>query len=90
MPPFASCSFSQLSGLPHRTSQVQLWQLGRLMPGSLRRHLEACGVLPVLFGASWLMTAFSSDFPASFSARILDVVISDKCGAMFISLFMVS
>lgn len=49
--------------------QTHLWQLGRLMPQRLCAHLEACGVLPLLYGASWLMTCFSADFPASFSAR---------------------
>lgn len=39
------------------------------MPQKLCAHLEACGVLPLLYGASWLMTCFSADFPASFSAR---------------------
>lgn len=48
------------------------------MPASLRDHLESCGVLPVLYAASWLMTCFSSDFPTSFSARIMDVVICDR------------
>lgn len=49
--------------------QTHLWQLGRLMPARLCGHLEGIGVLPLLYGASWLMTCFSADFPASFSAR---------------------
>lgn len=49
--------------------QTHLWQLGRLMPPRLCSHLESIGVLPLLYGASWLMTCFSADFPASFSAR---------------------
>lgn len=49
--------------------QTHLWQLGRLMPTRLCSHLESIGVLPLLYGASWLMTCFSADFPASFSAR---------------------
>ena len=49
--------------------QAHLWQLGRLMHPALCARLEAVGVLPSLYAASWLMTCFSSDFPASFSAR---------------------
>jgi hypothetical protein len=49
--------------------QTHLWQLGRLVPTRLCNHLESIGVLPLLYGASWLMTCFSADFPASFSAR---------------------
>jgi hypothetical protein len=49
--------------------QTHLWQLGRLIPPRLNAHLESHGVLPLLYGASWLMTCFSADFPASFSAR---------------------
>ena len=49
--------------------QTHLWQLGRLMPQRLCAHLEGLGVLPLLYGASWLMTCFSADFPESFSAR---------------------
>ncbi|KAF8055394.1 Tbc1d4 [Scenedesmus sp. PABB004] len=58
--------------------QTHLWQLGRLMPARLCAHLESLGVLPLLYGASWLMTCFSADFPASFSARVLDVIMADK------------
>ncbi|GLI63726.1 hypothetical protein VaNZ11_006787 [Volvox africanus] len=59
--------------------QVQLWQLSRLISPSLNQHLEALGVVPMLYGASWLMTAFSADFPLPFSARIMDVLLADQC-----------
>ena len=49
--------------------QAHLWQLGRLMPPALCAHLEGCGVLPSLYAASWLMTCYSADLPASYSAR---------------------
>lgn len=52
-----------------RRLQVQLWQLSKLMPTSLNKHLEACGVVPVYYASGWLMTAFSCDFPISFAAR---------------------
>ncbi|KAF6265131.1 rab-GTPase-TBC domain-containing protein [Scenedesmus sp. NREL 46B-D3] len=55
--------------------QAHLWQLGRLIPPRLNAHLESLGVLPLLYGASWLMTCFSADFPASFSARVMDVIL---------------
>jgi len=48
------------------------------MPAKLCSHLEGCGVLPMLYAASWLMTCFSADFPYSFSARVMDVIMSDK------------
>jgi hypothetical protein len=75
-PPHTPChSTSHLAAapLPIRAIpwalQKHLWQLGRLMPPRLCAHLEGCGVLPSLYAASWLMTCFSADFPASFSAR---------------------
>lgn len=49
--------------------QVQLWQLSKLMSPKLCQHLEMFGVVPMLYGASWLMTGFSADFPITFSAR---------------------
>ncbi|GBF88434.1 hypothetical protein Rsub_01146 [Raphidocelis subcapitata] len=48
------------------------------MPPRLRAHLESVGVAPSLYAASWLMTTFSAEYPASFSARIMDVVLSEK------------
>jgi hypothetical protein len=59
--------------------QVQLWQIGKLMSPRLNRHLESCGVVPMLFASSWLMTAFAADFPVSFSARIMDAMLTDRC-----------
>ncbi|KAG2449368.1 hypothetical protein HYH02_005521 [Chlamydomonas schloesseri] len=59
--------------------QVQLWQLSRLISPALNTHLETMGVVPMLYGASWLMTAFSADFPIAFSARIMDVLLGDQC-----------
>jgi hypothetical protein len=58
--------------------QLHLWQLGRLMPPALSAHLESVGALPSLYAASWLMTCFSADFPASVSQRVMDVVLSDS------------
>lgn len=56
--------------------QVYLWQFGRLLPSKLGRHMEAHGVLPVLYLSSWLLTSFGSDFPLFFSSRVLDVVLT--------------
>ena len=58
--------------------QLHLWQLGRLMPPRLSAHLESIGALPSLYAASWLMTCFASDFPASVSQRVMDVVLADS------------
>lgn len=33
----------------------------------------------VLYASSWLLTAFSADFPLFFSARVMDVILSDCC-----------
>ncbi|WIA38081.1 hypothetical protein OEZ86_001449 [Tetradesmus obliquus] len=63
--------------------QTHLWQLGRLIPPRLNAHLESHGVLPLLYGASWLMTCFSADFPASFSARWLMTCFSADFPASF-------
>lgn len=50
-------------------------------PAGLAAHLEAHAVLPVLYASSWLLTCFASDFPLSFAARVLDLVISDSWAA---------
>lgn len=57
--------------------QARLWQVGQLMPSRLRKHMEEQGALPVLYASSWLLTAFSSDFPLFFSARVMDVILAD-------------
>ncbi|KAK9836023.1 hypothetical protein WJX81_006680 [Elliptochloris bilobata] len=57
--------------------QARLWQLGKLLPPRLAQHMEAFGTLPVLYASSWLLTAFSADFPLFFSARVMDVILSD-------------
>ncbi len=31
----------------------------------------------VLYASSWLLTAFSADFPLFFSARVMDVILCD-------------
>eukprot|EP00201_Polytomella_parva_P022776 CAMPEP_0175039552 /NCGR_PEP_ID=MMETSP0052_2-20121109/662_1 /TAXON_ID=51329 ORGANISM="Polytomella parva, Strain SAG 63-3" /NCGR_SAMPLE_ID=MMETSP0052_2 /ASSEMBLY_ACC=CAM_ASM_000194 /LENGTH=343 /DNA_ID=CAMNT_0016301447 /DNA_START=59 /DNA_END=1087 /DNA_ORIENTATION=- len=59
--------------------QRHLWLLARLLPSRLARHLESVGVAPVIYSASWLLTAFSADFPVAFSGRIMDVLLADQC-----------
>lgn len=59
--------------------QAELWQLSQLMPKGLSEHLEKHGVLPVLFASSWLLTCFAVDFPISFAARVMDVLLTDSC-----------
>ena len=59
-------------------AQARLWQVGRLMPQRLARHLEAHCAIPVLYASSWLLTAFAADFPIFFASRIMDVVLTDR------------
>lgn len=65
------------NGLMFFAMQVRLWQLGKLLPDRLAAHLESHAVLPVLYASAWFMTCFASDFPISFAARVLDVVMTD-------------
>ena len=57
--------------------QAQLWQIGKLLPPRLAAHLENNSVLPVLYASSWLLTAFSADFPLFWSSRVMDVILTD-------------
>lgn len=61
--------------------QIRLWQLGRLMPPRLAAHMETHAVLPVLYASSWLLTCFAADFPLSFAARVMDLVVTDSYAA---------
>ena len=57
--------------------QARLWQIGKVLPPDLALHLESNAVLPVLYASSWLLTAFSADFPLFWSSRVMDVVLTD-------------
>lgn len=61
-----------------RHAQARLWQVGRLMPQRLARHLEEHSAIPVLYASSWLLTAFAADFPIFFASRVMDVVLTDR------------
>ncbi|KDD76275.1 Rab-GTPase-TBC domain-containing protein, partial [Helicosporidium sp. ATCC 50920] len=61
--------------------QVRLWQLGALLPPDLGAHMDAAGALPVLYASSWLLTCFAADFPRSFAARVLDLVVAGAYAA---------
>ena len=43
--------------------------MGKLLPQGLAQHMELQGALPVLYASSWLLTAFTSDFPLFFASR---------------------
>lgn len=58
--------------------QARLWQLSKLIPTEMERHLENHMVLPVLYASSWLLTCFASEFPIKFAARVMDVIITDS------------
>ena len=57
--------------------QARLWQITKILPDDLANHLEEHAVLPVLYASSWLLTAFSADFPLFWSSRVLDVIFTD-------------
>ena len=42
-------------------------------------HLEQSGIPSVLYASQWLLTAFSNPFPAPFSARVIDMLLQEKC-----------
>lgn len=54
-----------------------MWQIGKVLPTDLAEHLEQNSVLPVLYASSWLLTAFSADFPLFWSSRVMDVILTD-------------
>lgn len=58
--------------------QARLWQLSKLIPPELELHLERNMVLPVLYASSWFLTCFASEFPITFAARVMDVIITDS------------
>lgn len=46
--------------------------------GRMSYNLHALAIgRQVLYASSWLLTAFSADFPLFFSARVMDVILSD-------------
>lgn len=68
----------ELSGL-----QLALKRLGKLIyrrHPHLGRHLEEHGVVPLLYASPWMLSLFSNTYPQSFSARILDVILTERSG----------
>lgn len=47
------------------------------VPTELRAHLESLGVVPSMFLPPWLLTVFSADFPLSFTARLVDIMLAE-------------
>lgn len=47
------------------------------IPTDLRAHLENLGVAPSMFLPPWLLTVFAADFPLSFAARLVDIMLAD-------------
>jgi Rab-GTPase-TBC domain len=45
------------------------------LPAKLRDHLLQHSVSASMFLPSWLITVFSADFPLSFSARLIDIML---------------
>lgn len=68
--------FYKPNGMQHL--QARLWQLNQLIPSDLRQFMEERMVLPVLYASGWLLTCFASEFPIKFSARVMDVMVTDS------------
>ncbi|XP_043918078.1 TBC1 domain family member 1 [Protopterus annectens] len=57
--------------------QVQMYQLSRLLHDyhrDLYNHLEEYEIGPSLYAAPWFLTAFASQFPLGFVARVFDML----------------
>ena len=65
--------------------QLRLRQLQELLrrrqPG-LCGHLETHDVSPVIYASSWFLSLFAAEFPYSFTARILDVMLAERSCAV--------
>ncbi|GAB4814895.1 hypothetical protein N2152v2_001941 [Parachlorella kessleri] len=64
-----------LPGLEGLKAELRAFEflMARHLP-NLKAHLEACGVVPVLFASQWFLTAFSCPFPVHFACRLVDVM----------------
>ncbi|KAK9818215.1 hypothetical protein WJX72_008962 [[Myrmecia] bisecta] len=65
-----------LEGLKQQLRMLE-WLMERLYP-DLKAHLEAFGAVPVLYASQWFLTVFSCPFPASFSCRVIDVMLIEN------------
>jgi hypothetical protein len=57
--------------------------LERYLP-ALTAHLNAAGVVPVLFASQWLLTCFSCPFPVGFACRLVDVMLQENSDAVLL------
>ncbi|KAI3426937.1 hypothetical protein D9Q98_006881 [Chlorella vulgaris] len=52
--------------------------------GHLTAHLNAAGVVPVLYASQWLLTCFSCPFPVSFSCRLIDIMLQEDSDSILL------
>lgn len=71
-----------LSGLKEELRMLD-WLMERLMP-NLKQHLEDYGAVPVLYASQWFLTIFSCPFPATFSCRVIDVMLTENSSNIFL------
>ena len=60
----------------------QLQELLRRRQPQLSSHLETYDVSPVIYASSWFLSLFAAEFPYSFTARILDVMLAERSCAV--------
>jgi hypothetical protein len=60
----------------------QLQELLRRRQPALSAHLEAHDVSPVIYASSWFLSLYAAEFPYSFTARVLDVMLAERSCAV--------
>lgn len=73
-----------LEGLKAELRKLE-FLLDRYLP-NLTAHLNAAGVVPVLYASQWLLTCYSCPFPVSFACRIVDVMLQENRDAILLKL----
>ncbi|MFT7806568.1 TBC1 domain family member 1-like isoform X1 [Arapaima gigas] len=66
--------------------QIQMYQLSRLLHDyhrDLYSHLEKHEIGPSLYATPWFLTAFASQFPMGFVARVFDMLFLQGSEAIF-------
>ncbi|XP_076992703.1 TBC1 domain family member 1 isoform X2 [Tamandua tetradactyla] len=66
--------------------QIQMYQLSRLLHDyhrDLYNHLEEHEIGPSLYAAPWFLTAFASQFPLGFVARVFDMIFLQGSEVIF-------
>lgn len=61
---------------------AQLEELLRRRSPALAAHLEAHDVSPVIYASAWFLSFYAAEFPPSFAARLVDVALGERSGAV--------